>query len=129
MFYQRDALIFAFFQAVAFLFDDGGRGLADEAFIVQLAGEAGDIGVAGSDLFFDSGDLLIDIDNTGQRQEDIDAADMRLGRLSGSGKAGGFSEKIQACRKCGIPAIVIARPADDGLSYDEVLELCRRKMK
>lgn len=46
-----------------------------------------------------------------------------------SGKAGGFSEKIQACRKCGIPAIVIARPADEGLSYDEVLELCRRKMK
>jgi len=46
-----------------------------------------------------------------------------------SGKAGGFSEKIQACRKCGIPAIVIARPDDEGLSYDEVLELCRRKMK
>lgn len=46
-----------------------------------------------------------------------------------SGKAGGFSEKIRACRKCGIPVIVIARPADDGLSYDEVLALCRRKMQ
>ncbi len=46
-----------------------------------------------------------------------------------SGKAGGFGEKIRAAKKCGIPVIVIARPTDDGLSFDEVLGLCRRKMK
>lgn len=45
-----------------------------------------------------------------------------------SGKAGGFLEKIRACENCGIPAIVIARPEDDGLPFDEVLRLCRDKM-
>jgi len=42
-----------------------------------------------------------------------------------SGRAGGFPEKIRACESCGIPAIVIARPVEDGLSFDEVLEACR----
>ena len=46
-----------------------------------------------------------------------------------SGKAGGFGEKIQAAKDCGIPTIVIARPAEEGHSYDEVLALCRRKMQ
>lgn len=46
-----------------------------------------------------------------------------------SGKAGGFEEKIRACRSCGIPAIVITRPADSGLSYDEVLDICMRRMR
>lgn len=45
-----------------------------------------------------------------------------------SGKAGGFTEKIEAAKNCGIPAVVIARPADDGLSYDEVLSLCMKKI-
>ena len=46
-----------------------------------------------------------------------------------SGRAGGFLEKIRACEACGIPAIVIARPQEDGLSYDEVLAVCREKLK
>ena len=46
-----------------------------------------------------------------------------------SGRAGGFLEKIRACEDCGIPAIVIARPQEDGLSYDEVLAVCREKLK
>ena len=46
-----------------------------------------------------------------------------------SGRAGGFPEKIRACESCGIPAIVIARPAEDGLSFDEVLEACRRLLQ
>ena len=46
-----------------------------------------------------------------------------------SGKAGGFSEKIEACKACHIPVIVIARPEDAGLAYEEVLALCREKMK
>lgn len=41
-----------------------------------------------------------------------------------SGRAGGFLEKIRACRAAGIPAIVIMRPAEDGMSYDAVLETC-----
>ena len=46
-----------------------------------------------------------------------------------SGKAGGFMEKISACSACGVPAIVIARPEDEGLSFDEVLGICMEKMK
>ena len=45
-----------------------------------------------------------------------------------SGKTGGFAEKITACEECDIPAIVIARPADEGLSYEEVLHLCMEKI-
>ena len=46
-----------------------------------------------------------------------------------SGRAGGFEEKMRACRSCGIGAIVIRRPEDDGLSFDEVLAICREKLK
>lgn len=45
-----------------------------------------------------------------------------------SGKAGGFEEKLRACEACGIPAVVIRRPEDAGLSYEEVLRLCRAKL-
>ena len=45
-----------------------------------------------------------------------------------SGKAGGFEEKIRACEACGIPAVVIRRPEDAGLPYEEVLRLCRAKL-
>ena len=46
-----------------------------------------------------------------------------------SGKSGGFAEKIRACAEEGIPAIVIARPEDEGLSYEDVLSACRERMK
>ncbi|MBQ9015935.1 MAG: precorrin-6A/cobalt-precorrin-6A reductase [Firmicutes bacterium] len=46
-----------------------------------------------------------------------------------SGAAGGFAEKIRACEACGIPAVVIARPREEGLSYEEVLAVCREKIK
>ena len=38
-----------------------------------------------------------------------------------SGAAGGFPEKISACRKSNIFLSVIGRPEESGLSYDEVL--------
>lgn len=46
-----------------------------------------------------------------------------------SGRAGGFAEKISACRKCKVPVIVIRRPEDDGMSYSEVLESCICRMR
>ena len=45
-----------------------------------------------------------------------------------SGRAGGFLEKIRACADCGIPAIVITRPPEDGLSFEEVLTACRERI-
>lgn len=45
-----------------------------------------------------------------------------------SGRAGGFTEKISACRAEEIPAVVIRRPEEDGLSFEEVLAECRREM-
>lgn len=45
-----------------------------------------------------------------------------------SGSTGGFQEKLNACRSCGIPAVVISRPEEDGLPYDKVLEVCRGRI-
>ena len=45
-----------------------------------------------------------------------------------SGKSGGFAEKLEACRACGIPAVVIARPEEQGMVYEEVLEECLRRI-
>ena len=57
--------------------------------------------------------------------------DYRIGILvtKESGKAGGFEEKIRACEACGIPAVVIRRPEEKGVSYEEALRICREKMK
>lgn len=41
-----------------------------------------------------------------------------------SGKTGGFREKLQACRICGIPAVVISRPEEQGMTYEEVEARC-----
>ena len=46
-----------------------------------------------------------------------------------SGAAGGFPEKISAAAECRIPVIVIMRPEEEGLSFDEILAVCREKMK
>lgn len=46
-----------------------------------------------------------------------------------SGAAGGFPEKIRAAGTCGIPVIVIDRPEEEGLHFDEILAVCREKMK
>lgn len=46
-----------------------------------------------------------------------------------SGAAGGFPEKIRAAQACRIPVIVITRPEEEGLSFDEILAVCREKMK
>ena len=43
-----------------------------------------------------------------------------------SGRAGGFDEKLTAAEKCKVPILVIERPKEDGLSADEIFELCRR---
>lgn len=45
-----------------------------------------------------------------------------------SGLRGGFRDKLEACRECGITAVVIARPEDPGLTYEEVLAECLRRM-
>jgi precorrin-6x reductase len=46
-----------------------------------------------------------------------------------SGAAGGFPEKISAAKDCQIPVIVIARPEEEGLSFNEILAMCRERMK
>lgn len=39
-----------------------------------------------------------------------------------SGNAGGFMDKINAAKECGVESIIIGRPANkDGLTYDEVI--------
>lgn len=45
-----------------------------------------------------------------------------------SGRTGGFPEKIRACEACRIPAVVISRPQEEGLSYEAVLEECRKRL-
>ncbi len=46
-----------------------------------------------------------------------------------SGTAGGFMEKIGACRDTGVRAVVIARPKESGLHFAEVLAMIDRECK
>ena len=46
-----------------------------------------------------------------------------------SGRAGGFAEKIRACEAERIPAVVIARPEDDGMDFENVLSACMERIK
>lgn len=39
-----------------------------------------------------------------------------------SGSTGGFPEKIRAARECGMEIIVIQRPKEEGLSFEEILD-------
>ena len=43
-----------------------------------------------------------------------------------SGKAGGFDEKMEACRETGARPVVIARPKESGFSMEEVLALIEK---
>ncbi len=45
-----------------------------------------------------------------------------------SGRSGGYEEKISACRNCGIPAVVIRRPKEEGISYDDALKYCKERL-
>ncbi len=40
-----------------------------------------------------------------------------------SGDAGGFDAKYEASKRAGVKMIVIGRPVDDGISYDEVIDI------
>lgn len=44
------------------------------------------------------------------------------------GKAGGFEEKALAAQAAGARLILIRRPQEDGLSYEDVLQRCREMM-
>ena len=46
-----------------------------------------------------------------------------------SGRNSGYADKIKACRKCSVTAVVIERPSEEGLGYDEVLAECSRLMR
>lgn len=46
-----------------------------------------------------------------------------------SGRAGGFAEKINAARSCGVSIIVIRRPEEEGMSFYQILAYCREKIQ
>ena len=45
------------------------------------------------------------------------------------GGPGGFPEKLAAARETGAQLIVLRRPEEDGLDFDEVLKLCTTRMR
>lgn len=64
----------------------------------------------------------------GPFSQEMNAATMRQYQIAwmvtkDSGKAGGFDEKMEACRKTGARPVVIERPRECGLSMEEVLAL------
>ena len=70
----------------------------------------------------------------GPFSEELNRAVMRDYRIDlmitkDSGRAGGFAEKINAARSCGVSIIVIRRPEEEGMSFDQILAYCREKMK
>ncbi len=64
----------------------------------------------------------------GPFSQEMNAATMRQYQIAwmvtkDSGKAGGFDEKMEACRETGTRPVVIERPRECGLSMEEVLAL------
>ena len=64
----------------------------------------------------------------GPLSREMNAATMRQYQIAwmvtkDSGKAGGFDEKMEACRETGARPVVIERPRERGLSMEEVLAL------
>ena len=45
------------------------------------------------------------------------------------GKAGGFAEKAAAAKETGTELIVLRRPEENGLSFDEVLNRCMTRLR
>lgn len=45
------------------------------------------------------------------------------------GSPGGFEEKIEAAKACGVQVVVIRRPEDDGEPYEKVLNFCKEWIK
>ena len=70
----------------------------------------------------------------GPFSEELNKAVMRDYRIDlmitkDSGRAGGFAEKINAARSCGVSIIVIRRPEEEGMSFDQILAYCREKIQ
>lgn len=55
--------------------------------------------------------------------------DIRWMVTKDSGNAGGFSEKTQAAREAGVGLIVLRRPEEQGMTMEEILKECERKMQ
>ena len=45
------------------------------------------------------------------------------------GGPGGFPEKVQAAKETGVQLLVLRRPAESGLGFDEVLNLCKTRIR
>ena len=45
------------------------------------------------------------------------------------GGPGGFPEKVQAAKETGAQLLVLRRPAENGLGFDEVLNLCKTRIR
>ena len=54
---------------------------------------------------------------------DIDACNAAVLITKDSGQAGGYPEKLAACRERGVAMIVIERPYEEGVSVTEALEM------
>ena len=69
------------------------------------------------------GPFSLEMNTATLRQFDISVLLTKL-----TGQAGGFGEKAQAAQNCGVRLVVIERPEDSGLSYDEILTLFKERL-
>lgn len=46
-----------------------------------------------------------------------------------SGETGGYSEKAEAARICGVEMITLARPAEEGYSLDDIINIIEKELK
>ncbi len=46
-----------------------------------------------------------------------------------SGETGGYSEKAEAARLCGVEMITLVRPSESGYSFEEIVEIIGRELK
>lgn len=64
--------------------------------------------------------------SVGENMKHIQMSNAEILLTKESGCAGGYPEKVQAAKNCGIRLITISRPDEDGYSINELFELIKR---
>lgn len=75
-----------------------------------------------ADMGFDTGKLILlkGPFTADQNEEHIRMSGAQILVTKESGVAGGYEEKLTAAKNCGIEAVTLKRPADNGMSADEI---------
>jgi len=88
----------------------------------DVAEQCSKLGFRGRNLICMQGPFNEDINYGMMKQFEI-----RYMVTKDSGEPGGFEEKMRAAERAGVEVILVGRPPEDGLSYDDVVDLLSKR--